>query len=152
MGFVYFIFEEGTHHCKIGVSINPEQRLQQLQTGNSKKLVLYRTVECADPYEAEARLHEQNMICKLNGEWYLMTESQVDSIVDKLSVTDPMVNKLICDNRSLENKVLELNKDIGGLLREMREMSSAIRILQKKVCNNNISIIQLQKTPSIGGL
>ena len=37
-GFVYFITEVGTNNFKVGRSVDPEDRLRDLQTGNSKKL------------------------------------------------------------------------------------------------------------------
>ena len=33
---------------KIGVSIHPEERLKELQTGNHNKLIILRTIKCPD--------------------------------------------------------------------------------------------------------
>lgn len=69
--FVYVIGANADHH-KIGVSINPEFRLAQLQTASPLPLRLaYTTAEMLDAAERiEAHAHWLLRDCRLSGEWF----------------------------------------------------------------------------------
>lgn len=81
---VYFISEEGDpDHFKIGLTTQTiEKRIAQLQTGNRRKLVLYRSIPCADPHAFERHLHAAYKKLKIRGEWYKITSAEIDNLVD----------------------------------------------------------------------
>ena len=70
--YTYFIIEnEDNDNCriKIGFSKNPENRIKNLQTGNSRKLALMGWIESEDQ-TLERHLHKKYESDNLNGEWF----------------------------------------------------------------------------------
>lgn len=80
MPFVYFIHEEGhTEVFKIGkTEKHPADRCEQLQTGNPRKLVIYRWLEVADHTAIEGYLHGKYRDVRVRGEWFYITKDQID--------------------------------------------------------------------------
>ncbi len=85
--YVYFITTEnkGNTPIKIGVSINPELRLKELQTGNPFKLKIIKTIPCLTKEAAfalESGLHKLTKATnvKMTGEWFKVYEP-IDSLV-----------------------------------------------------------------------
>ena len=68
--YVYAIRERETGNVKLGISRNPQQRLRQLQTGNSStlELVAYRKAE--NRFEDEKDMHADAANYRLHGEWF----------------------------------------------------------------------------------
>jgi len=66
--WVYLIEAQGTGLVKIGISINPDRRVKQLQTTSPAKLRLvsafYGTINC------ERRLHSRFAEHNVQGEWF----------------------------------------------------------------------------------
>lgn len=71
--WVYAIKEEGGA-VKLGISRDPEERLKQLQVGNSKKLTLVAVRKAKNRYADEKRLHADNKPYKIHGEWFDVNE------------------------------------------------------------------------------
>lgn len=67
-GFVYFIGEMPDGPIKIGIGIDPEARLETLQTGNPRSLVLLGGMPGG--INAERILHARFMAQRLRGEWF----------------------------------------------------------------------------------
>lgn len=63
---VYFITDG--RYTKIGVALDPEKRLRELQTGNPFKLSIAKVIDGS--YEEEGKLHDMLHLYKINGEWY----------------------------------------------------------------------------------
>ena len=77
MTYLYAIRDTHTGYIKIGYSINPHDRLRELQTGSGGKLELVHSERVAD---SSARLLEQSLHRELNpyrvrGEWFCIAES-----------------------------------------------------------------------------
>lgn len=68
--YVYAIRESETGRIKIGISRDPEQRLKQLQTGNSQTLVLVAYQKAENRYQDESRAHKDNQGHHVRGEWF----------------------------------------------------------------------------------
>lgn len=68
--FIYAIMEEDTGNIKIGISKNPEQRLRQLQTGNSSQLSIVKTIKADNNFKDEKALHLKNKEHLIRGEWF----------------------------------------------------------------------------------
>ena len=82
--YIYFVQEEENNNIKIGVSVNPVQRLQELQTGNSNKLIMIGFIEGGADEEnnihrefAEERIRE-------NGEWFRPSERLTNYIKQRI--------------------------------------------------------------------
>lgn len=68
--WVYAIREEATGNIKLGISKDPERRLQQLQTANSSKLVLVATRKAVNRFADERMLHLDAAGHAIRGEWF----------------------------------------------------------------------------------
>lgn len=92
---IYFIYErpdvpmlDAVTEFKIGESINPQERLKQLQTGNKRLLIIYQTVFCGTKAEAqqlEATIHERLNDKRLRGEWFRITKKEVDDLIKEIT-------------------------------------------------------------------
>jgi hypothetical protein len=80
MPFVYFIHEEGHIEVfKIGkTEKHPADRCEQLQTGNPRKLIIYRWIEVVDHTAIEGYLHGKYRDVRVRGEWFYITKDQID--------------------------------------------------------------------------
>ena len=77
---VYFIKNAENQHIKIGYSINPEQRVGQLQTGSSSRLELICYMNGGA--EKEKELHELFKNCRIaNSEWFVPDENMSNMII-----------------------------------------------------------------------
>jgi hypothetical protein len=83
--FVYFIHEHGnSKKFKIGRSINPERRLKNLQTGNSRLLKIHDTIQCPSKDFAkylEGALHIHYLSSCQGGEWFLLEEGEINKCI-----------------------------------------------------------------------
>ncbi len=67
-GFIYVI-SDGTGF-KIGVSVDPDERLKSLQSSNRATLTLEYTIHKNTPYKVESYLHRELRNYRGNGEWF----------------------------------------------------------------------------------
>jgi len=82
--YLYAIQDTQSGYIKLGYSADPEQRLRELQTGNSGALQL---VHRARIREDRARIVEQQLHRDLNhlrvrGEWFNITETRAQGMID----------------------------------------------------------------------
>lgn len=68
--YVYAIREKDTGNIKLGISKNPQERLKQLQTGNSSELELVAYRRAENRYVDEKEQHKINSEFHINGEWF----------------------------------------------------------------------------------
>ena len=84
MGHVYFIRKGNESIFKIGVTRNdPDIRLSELQVGTSDKLTLYGYIHTQYPYELEYKLHKKFGQYRLSGEWFNISEIDINIILQK---------------------------------------------------------------------
>lgn len=76
-GFVYILHSENDFY-KIGRSINPHNRLKQLQTGSNKKLRLLYYLKVQNMIKAERSLHAIFSAGRKQGEWFKLTDRDVE--------------------------------------------------------------------------
>jgi hypothetical protein len=97
---IYFIYEQpefspksfltnidSVKEFKIGESKNPVARCKNLQTGNKRRLVIYKTVFCGTKPAAqalEATIHERYTHKRISGEWYTITKNEIDALCDEI--------------------------------------------------------------------
>lgn len=95
---IYFIYEQLeniTHddpmnaikEFKIGESNNPVERCKTLQTGNKRRLIIYKTVFCGIKSAAQAlesTIHERYKNRRLHGEWYTINRHEVDLLISEI--------------------------------------------------------------------
>jgi hypothetical protein len=73
VGYVYFIRCENTNFYKIGVSTNPYNRLQSIDSGNPFELNILSLHKLIDPYGVELELKEKYSNYNCKKEWYSLT-------------------------------------------------------------------------------
>lgn len=79
-GIVYFIKNIITNNIKIGrTNDDIETRLSCLQTGNDCELVVIKTIECYSRI-IEKELHTKFAEYHVRGEWYKITEEQINEL------------------------------------------------------------------------
>lgn len=77
--YVYFVQAEDTRYYKIGYTTqDPEDRLKQLSTSSPHQLRIKGVVPFAsrEGEVAEQKLHDELDDCRLNGEWFEMTDRE----------------------------------------------------------------------------
>ena len=67
-GFVYFILNYDQKVCKIGYSLNPEQRLTQIQTSFPYRLIIHKQI--VGDLKKEKWFHNVFKQYKTKGEWF----------------------------------------------------------------------------------
>lgn len=72
-GYLYVIKDDQGER-KLGFSLNPEKRIQALQTGNSHTLRLEYTLPVRDKRSAEKALHSLFPANHVRGEWFTILE------------------------------------------------------------------------------
>lgn len=81
-GYVYFIAEEPfSNRVKIGMSVDPHDRVRQLQTGNPNLLVLRHATKYFEYKDLEKTMHEICKDLRVLGEWFEITESELNGLV-----------------------------------------------------------------------
>lgn len=80
MPFVYFIHErDNLDVFKIGKTENhPADRLDQLQTGNPRTLLVYRWLMVDNCSKTEEALHRKFKAQRIRGEWFKITADDID--------------------------------------------------------------------------
>ena len=71
-GKVYFTRAEGTDDVKVGRSYDPQIRKSQLQTGNSKNLVVEFSYPTPQPVKFETQIHADLAHNNVRGEWFTL--------------------------------------------------------------------------------
>ena len=83
-GQVYLIRAADSGHYKIGFTNgDPNQRLAQLQTGNSHPLSLVGSFSCVGK-STEKLLHDFFAKVRLTGEWFMLTDEEVKGVLSEL--------------------------------------------------------------------
>ena len=73
MTYIYVIAGEDKSRVKIGISDNPAERVNQLQTGNAENLELYFSEEVDTRRKAELlerKIHDTLRVQRVKGEWF----------------------------------------------------------------------------------
>ena len=68
---------------KVGESNNPYKRVKNLQTGNPRRLYIYKIIECATKVRARAvedTIHKRFSNKRNTGEWFSISKEEVDEI------------------------------------------------------------------------
>ena len=70
MKYIYLIQSLETGYYKIGISKNPNKRIETLQTGNSSPLKLIITYQSEFSSQIEKTLHRKYLLFQKVGEWF----------------------------------------------------------------------------------
>ncbi|MBK1641979.1 hypothetical protein CKO12_08865 [Chromatium okenii] len=75
--YVYAIREKNTGNIKLGISKDPESRLQQLQTANSGELELVAYRKAVNKFQDEKNIHQLAADYHIRGEWFTSSALKV---------------------------------------------------------------------------
>lgn len=83
-GYVYIAYAS-TGHYKVGRSVRPDERIQHFDTQMPVQVVRVHQFPAHTAAEAENALHEALSSCRVKGEWFDLSDEQVDllTIVDR---------------------------------------------------------------------
>jgi predicted GIY-YIG superfamily endonuclease len=82
---------------KIGIAKNPQQRLSQLQTGNSDPLELIETYQSENASKIENALHRHYSYSKMIGEWFDLSIKEEAEFIKMCKRIDEAIT-LVCNN------------------------------------------------------
>lgn len=97
---------------KVGkTELHPADRMAQLQTGNPRRLVIYRWIEIADHGAAETYIHEKYKDLNILNEWFHMTPAMVDeeceTILMNMKATNALNGEVKGGNNNAHGRVLD---------------------------------------------
>jgi hypothetical protein len=100
--YLYIIGSDSPPY-KVGVSKNPRNRLQTLQTGHPERLQIHYTVETRSrqPKLLETAVHRNIRQHNVNGEWFNMPLEQLKLELDYILIRyedDPTLRTLLKNN------------------------------------------------------
>jgi len=141
-GFVYFVTEEtpgGLEHLKIGRSKTPENRIADMQIGNSRQLTLVGCLEGGA--DLERSFHRLFGPLRHRGEWFLYTEP-LKAVVGCLDFWKPIEVVEVEEPTQAEQPPLALP---FGALKEttLIEVNGETRTLAECIC-----VAAMQNRPS----
>lgn len=76
---IYLIFSQENGYYKIGISKNPQKRIEQLQTGNSSELKIIETYKSEYYNKIEKALHRRFSHARINGEWFALDAVEMNN-------------------------------------------------------------------------
>jgi hypothetical protein len=76
-GYVYVAYAS-TGHYKIGRSVRPDERIQHFDTQMPVQVMRVHQFPADTAAEAESALHEKLSSCQVKGEWFDLSDNQVD--------------------------------------------------------------------------
>jgi len=83
-GYIYFVHADGTNRYKIGLTVDLDRRMRELngkQAPFENKLLW--SIEVSDMRSAEKDLHDMFSNRRVNGEWFVFNESELDEVEGK---------------------------------------------------------------------
>jgi hypothetical protein len=83
--FIYLVLDERTGCIKIGQSKNPSARERTLQSENLQNTMIFSSPGDA---ELELELHKEYEKFRVRGEWFKLTEDQVENIKKRILDSD----------------------------------------------------------------
>jgi len=76
-GYVYLIRQKGTNTCKIGISINPDYRLTQIDHAVPFDVELVHQILVPSMRRSEDLWHNLFRRWRLKGEWFALTDAAI---------------------------------------------------------------------------
>ncbi|GET35912.1 GIY-YIG nuclease family protein [Microseira wollei] len=93
--YVYLIHEVGTNYYKIGITVNLNKRISQLQTGSANQLKYLHYIQISNRKEVEKALHTKYKTRRVrrNGEWFEFSNQEVKSVIGTMNAYKPKLTK-----------------------------------------------------------
>jgi hypothetical protein len=140
-----YIISEGTERYKIGQSDDVENRLRQIQVGNSRELKILVSTDII----TEVKMHEMFDKFRIKGEWFLIQDDIMQKIIDVVNIFNSLeltVKKAIkFTPRMLKTEVKVWNGDpdarrLVSYLEKVNEWPLKRRIIYRKFGWNEMKV------------
>lgn len=106
---------------KIGVTSNIQERRMKIQNGQDKDVEVVFSMKVDKAYEIEAFLHEQFEAVRVRGEWFLLSQADVDYIIATVTASARYENQTTGSSNTTPPEVVnsdlqkkDLNKEINS--------------------------------------
>jgi len=76
--YIYIFYVKETNEYKIGYTSNMKQRKGQIQTGNSREIIIIQSYPCINYREIEKQIHDHYKNNRMIGEWFHFTNDQLE--------------------------------------------------------------------------
>lgn len=81
LGHAYVYLITCGEYTKIGVAVDPENRLQFMQIGNPHELKLVKVWYSECPQTDEECLHAEFESCRVRGEWFIIPQGGLEALM-----------------------------------------------------------------------
>lgn len=99
MGFIYLLNMAGTDYYKVGITKrNIKQRISELQTGCPDEIILVNSYKCEHYRKLEGWLHRLYHNKRMEGEWFMLEESDIKGFINECEKGDETITLLINQN------------------------------------------------------
>ena len=101
MYLVYLICAEfeSRRLYKIGYTRRPiEKRIKEIKTGNGHEIYLVSSFKSKWGTKIESQMHRTFKSKKINGEWFDLTDEEVESFIEKCKFTHNMIELITTNN------------------------------------------------------
>lgn len=79
-GYVYLLLDHETGRCKIGRAKNWQRRAKQFGIDLPFPSSVFHVIRCQDMVSAETMLHRRYHQQRTNGEWFALSDNQIEEI------------------------------------------------------------------------
>lgn len=102
MGCVYFFRHNDTDYVKIGMtkSDNPKKRFEAFKTYAPSGGEILGYINCKNYRQIEKELHRQYNAYRVNGEWFNITDSEVENSIDSYK-TDLYIHEVVNNKKEV---------------------------------------------------
>lgn len=101
---LYIIQMLETNFFKIGISMDPNDRLKNIQTSNPYKLALIKTYDCEKSFEVEKIIHTKMDKFNANGEWFKFEDNELKNCMKLIENTICVIDKQNCNMDKQKHK------------------------------------------------
>lgn len=149
-GCVYFFKHVGLNPVKIGYSTNesPIDRFNQFKTYAPYGSEILGFVILSNPKEIETLLHKKYASKRLNGEWFELTEIEVQNEIKfytDISIIEERNEFQIAWANHINNKKNNLKKELFSLTKESKE-----KVTFKKLYENEPNLNRTKTAKKLG--
>jgi hypothetical protein len=83
-GYIYLLFDETIEVYKIGLTKDLKNRVRGIQAQSCSRISLVKSVFTDDTFGNESRIHSMFENKRVQGEWFKLTDSEVDLVKEQM--------------------------------------------------------------------
>jgi hypothetical protein len=94
---VYLLKNTSNDEYKIGISVHPQKRLKEVQTGNASEIIICNIYESEYANKIEKALHSHYSYVKKMGEWFTLSLKEELEFINECKRIENNI-KILIDN------------------------------------------------------